>query len=63
VDYDRRMLSVFWFVVSWLGVFVFVFGYQFLQVVNDTQWKSIILCYSKYDFPFFLFSLFSDWQC
>jgi len=40
------------------------FGYQLLlQVVNDMQWKSIILGYCKYDFPFLLFSLFCDWQC
>jgi hypothetical protein len=53
------MLPIFWFVV--LLWFVFVFGYQvLLQVVNDKQWKSIILGYCKYNFPFLSFSLFCD---
>ena len=42
----------------------FLFGRRFLlHVVNDLQWKSIILGYCKYDFPFLLFSVFCDWQC
>jgi len=46
------MLPIFWLLVLlWLEVFVFVFGYQFLlHVVNDMQWKLIILDYCTYDF-------------
>ena len=46
------------------GFLSLFFGYHFLlQGVNDMQWKSIILGYCKYDFPFLLFSLFCDWWC
>jgi len=55
------MLPIFWFVVVG-GFCLFFFGCRFLlQAVNDMQWKSIILDYCKYDFPFLLFSLFHDW--
>ena len=56
-----RMLSIFCFVVLlWLGGGLF-FDHQFLlQVVNDLQWKSIVLGYLKYDLPFLLFSQFCN---
>jgi hypothetical protein len=46
-------------VLLWLEDLSLFFDCQFLlQVVNDMQWKSVILGYCKYDFPFLLLSFF-----
>jgi len=52
------MLPIFCFVVLLWSGFLF-FDRQFLlQVMNDLQWKSIILGYCEYDLPFLFLACF-----